>query len=428
MKKYLWFCLWLPFFLQAQSSIELLEQGKQLFKETDRNLSLPKETLLKFKKVASLFEKVLASEPNNTEAHYFYGYVLDRIHSLSLNEKEQDLIHQSTFMLADISSGEFEWILQHEGTYKGEKHLLNPAGKLTSIWGSLALNYLQNGKKDSCRWAFEEGKRRGGFTEQCVEFGKNMLKNCPQNAVLFTWGDGDSYPLWYAQHVEKYRTDVAVLNLSLMQVNWFIKLAKNEWQVPFGKTNADIDMLPEYYLDYKGKEIVVEVSPINGKRQAPFHWLLMPSQDTYLFKSDFIISEFIKTNQFRRPVCYGLTTDEKGRQHLNRFLTFRGLILELLPNVNPKIDAVALSKLKELSFNALRSPSTLLDNDNITYSTSVQYAFLIAIEGAVNQKDKKLAEAIIQAFEAQLPKADVPHNENLSQNIQILKESIAKMK
>jgi tetratricopeptide (TPR) repeat protein len=428
MKKHLWLCLYLPFALQAQTSAELLEEGKSLFKNSDRHWENPKEAIEKFKTAQSLFEKVLAIEPNNAEAHYYNGYAIDRINSVSMNEKETDLIHSYSYIFADIASREFEWVLTHDSTYRGEKHILNPAGKLTSIWGSLALNYLKIGKKDSCVWAFEEGKRRGGFTEQFVEFGKNMLKNCPQNAVLFTWGDGDTYPLWYAQYVEKYRTDVAVVNLSLIQVGWFIKLVKNEWQVPFGKTDAEIDTLPEYFLDYTGKEIVVKVNSMTGKKQPPFKWLLMPSQETYLFKSDFIISEFIKANQFRRPVCYALTTNERGRQNLNRFLTQRGLILEVLPNVKPAINNESLNRLKKLSFNALYRPSTLLDDDNLTYSSSVQYAFQIAAQGAVDQKNKKLAQEIMNAFEAQLPEKDVPRNPILSENIKILLENIKKMK
>ena len=68
---------------------------------------------------------------------------------------------------------------------------------------------------------FDDHSRR--YHTGARDYAQNFLQSCEKDAIIFTYGDNDTYPLWYAQEVENIRTDVRVVNLSLIAVDWYIE-------------------------------------------------------------------------------------------------------------------------------------------------------------------------------------------------------------
>ena len=66
---------------------------------------------------------------------------------------------------------------------------------------------------------WDDHDRSGRYTTR--DFGMNYLSSVDRNGIIFTNGDNDTFPLWYAQEVEGYRTDVRVVNLSYLTTDWY---------------------------------------------------------------------------------------------------------------------------------------------------------------------------------------------------------------
>jgi tetratricopeptide (TPR) repeat protein len=136
----------------------------------------------------------------------------------------------------------------------------------------------------------------------CPAYARNMLVGLEPNAIIFTYGDNDTFPLWYIQEVEKYRTDVKVVNLSLLNTPWYIKQCRdNEPKVPITWTDEEIARLSPIY-----------------------------TQEGWIMIRDIAVGHILRANEWRKPIYFAVTIPSETFAPYRELLEFEGLAYKVV--------------------------------------------------------------------------------------------------
>jgi hypothetical protein len=198
---------------------------------------------------------------------------------------------------------------------------------------------------------FYDHDRHGNYVPW--DYSYNILQSCEKDAVLFTNGDNDTFPLWYLQEVEGVRTDVRVANLSLLNTPWYILQLKNE--EPHGAkkvamslsdvqienlrlsswTERDIDVAvpKEVFAEYGIKD-----TSITNKGKITFR--MPPSlQGTdaqgkpvgAIRIQDIMVRDIILNAKWQRPVYFAVTVSPDGLIGMGDYMRMEGLAMKFTP-------------------------------------------------------------------------------------------------
>jgi len=204
----------------------------------------------------------------------------------------------------------------------------------------------------------------------------NYLNSCDKNAILFTQGDNDTYPLWYAQEVENVRTDIRIVNLSLLGVDWYInalRRAVNEAApVPMTLTEEDVQADNNVYLEFdeksKFKEQRIDINrfiafirespnpyvptrqisiPVDRQKvidngtvtaeEAPYvvPQLTVNLNKQSLYKNDLMTLDIIGANNWERPIYFAMTVQSDAFLGLEKYFRHDGMCYKLVPVEKP---------------------------------------------------------------------------------------------
>lgn len=282
------------------------------------------------------------------------------------------------------------------------------------------------------------------------DYSYNLLQTCAPNAVLFTNGDNDTFPLWYLQDVEGVRRDVKIVNLSLLNTEWYIRQLKNN--DPYNVGTVRIRLSNEQIqnirpMQWTSKELSIPLPKIPGTDEVPeefikeynvrdssvikegkLTWTMAPTLNfgnvTRIRVQDIMVKEIVEANNWQRPIYFAVTCSDDSKIGLQDYLRMEGMAFRLVPERRPSMSEfvepnILAAQLKEnpsfsrdyqpgFKFRGLNDSTIFFDDNHRRMIQNYRNAFIRMTLYYLSQGENELAIKTLDEMEYKLPRRLLP--------------------
>ena len=278
----------------------------------------------------------------------------------------------------------------------------------------------------------------------CRDFGANYLKSCEGNAILFSNGDNDTFPLWYNQEVEEVGTDIRVCNLSYLQTDWYIAQMKRpyydspalpiSWEykdfMPGSNEIARVD-------NRLGQPISVEkafnflrsddprTKTREGDNYIPSDQLFVETPDGQQImlkkkrmytRSEMMIMEMLSTNKWQRPMYFCATVGNDYYLGLEPWMELTGLAYRITPTRSRDGQSRVNSELMyenmmhKFAYGNMNIPGIYIDENLMRMCRTHRMMFAQLAEQLLRENQRDKALEVLDYAEEMLPGYNIPYD------------------
>ncbi len=275
---------------------------------------------------------------------------------------------------------------------------------------------------------FDTHSRHGRYI--AWDYSYNMLQSCEPNAILITNGDNDTFPLWYLQEVDSVRRDIRIVNLSLLNTDWYIQQLRDlEPRVPIQMSDEEISKLG--LIPWETRKVALNVPPVIGESQAEefrsgyknmainvpaeISFKVEPALRTQygsaLRIQDYMVLRILSTNRWKKPVYFAVTVARSNMlSELQEYMRMDGLAYKIVPFKNWTIspDRLERNLVDIYKYRGLQDSSVFYDKNIIGLLQNYRTAFLQLAEYYGRENDMDKVKYLLDEMEERIPSDVIP--------------------